>query len=77
MRSERLILRGVIYLLLLITFFLGLPTFHYTVALMVALLLRHRNNPAALFTPIDSYPLPTWGVQVRPLLARVRHTPKR
>lgn len=32
--------------LLLLTFCLGLPQFHYTVALMIALILRHKDVPA-------------------------------
>ena len=68
MGSERFLLRLVIYLLLLTTFCLGWPSFHYAVALMVAILIRHRNDPAALFRPIEAYPLPRIG----PRLARVR-----
>jgi hypothetical protein len=35
-----------IFSLLLLTFCLGLPQFHYTVALMIALILRHKDVPA-------------------------------
>lgn len=31
--------------LLLLTFFLGLPSFHYTVALMISLIVRYRDTP--------------------------------
>ena len=72
MRSERLILRGVIYFLLLGTFFLGLPSFHYTVALMIALIIRHKDVTTTLFTPIDSYRLPGHGIWLEPLLVRLR-----
>lgn len=71
MGGGRLVLRGVIYLLLLVTFFLGLPSFHYATALMVALLVRHKNEPAALFAPVDSYILPGRGLHSG-LLNRVR-----
>lgn len=74
--SERLVLRGIIYLLLLTTFFLGLSSFHYTVALMIALILRHKAGATPLFAPIDSYRLPN-GVRLEPLLARVRVKPGR
>lgn len=72
MRSERLILRGVIYFLLLGTFFLGLPSFHYTVALMIALIIRHKDETTTLFTPIDSYRLPRRRIRLEPLLVRLR-----
>ena len=31
--------------LLLLAFFLGLPQFHYTVALMIALIVRYKDEP--------------------------------
>lgn len=31
--------------LLMLTFCLGLPQFHYTVALMIAVILRHKDEP--------------------------------
>lgn len=34
-----------IILLLLSAFFLGLPQIHYTVALMIAVILRHKDMP--------------------------------
>lgn len=34
-----------IFSLLLLTFCLGLPQFHYTVALMIALILRYKDEP--------------------------------
>jgi hypothetical protein len=52
--NSRLTLRLVIYSLLVTTFCLGLPQIHYTVAAMIAVLIRHKDNPAALFTPINS-----------------------
>ncbi len=36
----------VIASLLLLAFCLGLPQFHYTVALMIAAILRHKDEPA-------------------------------
>jgi hypothetical protein len=53
----RLSLRLIIYSLLLLTFCLGLPTLHYTVALLVAVLIRHKDNPRALFQPVNSVTL--------------------
>lgn len=35
----------VIFGLLLLTFCLGLPQFHYTVALMIAVILRYKDEP--------------------------------
>ena len=35
----------VILTLLLVAFCLGLPQFHYTVALMIALILRYKDEP--------------------------------
>ncbi len=72
MGGGRQVLRGVIYLLLLVTFFLGWPSFHYTVALMIAVLIRHKDEPAALFAPIEGYPLPRLGARLEPLFARLR-----
>jgi hypothetical protein len=48
----RLILRVTIYLLLLLTFCLGLPSFHYSVALMIAALLKFKDHPKGLLSPI-------------------------
>jgi len=36
---------AVIIGLLVLTFCLGLPQFHYTVALMIAVILRHKDKP--------------------------------
>lgn len=69
MGSGRHVLRGTIYLLLLVTFFLGWPVFHYTVALMIALLIRHKDEPAALFAPVEGYSL---RLRLEPLFARLR-----
>lgn len=43
----------VIFGLLLVTFCLGLPQFHYTVAVMIAVILRHEDKPLnePLFRP--------------------------
>ena len=47
-----------IILLLLSAFFLGLPQIHYTVALMIAVILRHKDMP--LNEPLFSIrPLPS------------------
>ncbi len=50
----RFSLRLIIYSLLLLTFCLGLPQIHYTVAFIVAVLIRHKDNPQALFEPVNS-----------------------
>jgi hypothetical protein len=50
--NARLSLRLIIYSLLLLTFCLGVPTLHYSVALMIAILIKHKDNPQALFEPI-------------------------
>jgi len=44
---------GVICGLLVLTFCLGLPQFHYAVALMIAVILRHKDAPLdkPLFRP--------------------------
>ena len=48
----RLTLRVTIYLLLLLTFCLGLPQFHYSVAIMIAILLKFKDRPEGLLTPL-------------------------
>lgn len=50
--NVRISLRLIIYGLLLLTFCLGIPTIHYSVAAMIAILIRHKDNPQALFEPI-------------------------
>ncbi len=52
--NPRLSLRLIIYSLLLLTFCLGVPQIHYTVAFIVAVLIRHKDNPQALFQPVNS-----------------------
>ncbi len=49
----------VIFGLLLLTFCLGLPQFHYTVAVMIAVILRYKDEPLGrpLFSP-SSFVLP-------------------
>jgi hypothetical protein len=46
--------RLIIYSLILLTFYLGLPQLHYSVAVMIAVLIRHKDNPQALFQPVNS-----------------------
>lgn len=43
---------GVIVGVVLLTFCLGLPQFHYTAALMIAVILRYKDEPAGA--------LPNW-----------------
>ena len=72
MSGGRQVLRGVIYLLLLVTFFLGWPSFHYTVALMIAVIIRYKDEPAALFAPVEHPFRPTRKGLLESLPARVR-----
>lgn len=51
----RLLLRLLIYGLIVFTLALGTPSFHYVTALMIALIIRHKDNPNALFSPVSSY----------------------
>ncbi len=53
MHVSRCYLRLGIYLIIVFTFFLGLPQFHYSAALMIAIMMRHKDNPVDLFKPID------------------------
>ena len=41
-----------ILMLLLTTFCLGFPQFHYTAALMVAAILRYKDTPGDIFAPV-------------------------
>ena len=50
--GQRLLLRTLIYGLLLFTFFAGLPQFHYAAAVMIALMLRYKDKPNPLLTPV-------------------------
>lgn len=52
-------LRLTIYSLLLLSFFLGLPQFHYLTALMIMLIIRRKNVPGGLLAPVV-IPLPQW-----------------
>lgn len=51
--SSNVVWSFVIFGLLLTTFCLGLPQFHYTVAFMIALILRYKDEPynEPLFKP--------------------------
>ena len=33
---------------------MGLPTMHYSIALIIAILIRHKDNPETLFKKINS-----------------------
>jgi hypothetical protein len=50
-------LRLFIYALVIFAFFLGLPQFHYGIALMIAVLIRCKDNPAKLLESVDSLEL--------------------
>lgn len=54
MTRQKLTLRLMIYGLLLGTFWLGIPQMHYAAALMIAIIIRHKDHPQGLFAPIDS-----------------------
>jgi hypothetical protein len=50
-------IRALIFGLLLLAFFAGLMQFDYAVAVMIALIIRHRDDPGGLRAPIRSYRL--------------------
>ncbi len=54
MISMRFFLRLCIYATIILTFFLGLPQVHYAAALMVAIMIRHKNEPKGIFGPLKS-----------------------
>jgi hypothetical protein len=54
MLSMRFFLRLCIYAIIILTFFLGLPQIHYVAALMVAIMIRHKNEPKGIFGPLKS-----------------------
>ncbi len=45
------------YALVIVAFYLGLPQFHYGVALMIAVLIKCKDNPAKLFERVESLEL--------------------
>jgi hypothetical protein len=47
-------LRLSVYALVIFAFYLGLPQFHYGIALMIAMLIKCKDNPAKLFAPVES-----------------------
>jgi hypothetical protein len=53
----KIVLRLVVYALVIFAFYLGLPQFHYGVALMIAVLVKCKDNPARLFSPVESLEL--------------------
>jgi hypothetical protein len=60
----KLVLRCAVYALVIFAFYLGLPQFHYGVALMIAVLIKCKDNPSKLFANVESLELPlpsfTW-----------------
>ena len=56
-------LRLVIYGILYLSFALGIPSFHYAAAVMIALIMRHRDAPGGLLGPIHG---PTMARPTRP-----------
>jgi hypothetical protein len=50
-------LRLFVYALIVFAFYLGLPQFHYGVALMIAVLIKCKDNPAKLFANVESLEL--------------------
>jgi hypothetical protein len=50
-------LRLFVYALIVFAFYLGLPQFHYGAALMIAVIVKCKDNPARLFAPVDSLEL--------------------
>jgi len=53
-------LRVTIYALLLLSFFLGLPQFHYMTALMIMIIIRRKDVPGGLLAPVI-IPLPRFN----------------
>ena len=49
---SKLSLRLFIYALILFTFCLGIPQFHYGVALMIFIIMKCKDNPSRLFAPV-------------------------
>jgi hypothetical protein len=45
-------LRFLIYVLLYTSFALGLPQFHYATALMVAVIIKHKEDPKGLWAQV-------------------------
>jgi hypothetical protein len=50
-------LRLFVYALVVFAFYLGLPQFHYGIALMIAVLVKCKDNPEKLFAPVESLEL--------------------
>jgi hypothetical protein len=50
-------LRLFVYALIIFAFYLGLPQFHYGIALMIAVLIKCKDNPGKLFAPVESLEL--------------------
>ena len=50
--STRIAWQLTIVFLFLTTCCLGFPQFHYTAALMIAVILRYKDTPGDIFTPI-------------------------
>jgi hypothetical protein len=55
--KDKQTLRLFIYTLLLIAFFSGIPQLHYVTALMIALIIRHKDVPGGLLAPVSSTPI--------------------
>ena len=76
MFTSRLILRVLIYSLLVLTFFLGLPQVHYASALMIAILIRHKDEPQGILGPVNSTDISLPFFTEGPGLGPKRHLPK-
>ena len=50
--STRIAWQLTIIFLFLATCCLGFPQFHYTAALMIAVILRYKDTPGDIFTPV-------------------------
>lgn len=55
--GSRFWLRCTVYGLIYTSFILGLPAFHYVTALMIVIILRHKDSAAGLLTPVASFRL--------------------
>ncbi|UCH27204.1 MAG: hypothetical protein JSV66_06070 [Trueperaceae bacterium] len=52
MNRQRMGLRLLIYVLLYTSFALGLPQYHYATALMIAVIIKHKEDPQSLLAQV-------------------------
>lgn len=76
MSASRIGLRLTIYALLIVTFFLGLPHIHYAAALVIAILIRHKDEPRGILGPVNSTELDFAFFKQGPKVLAERSLPK-